>query len=168
VPAIVLAVVAVVVALGALVWVAALAGRVRRLTTVRGEFARMAADGDLIRMAGVIESRLDALDRVSERLRMDDAAIAERLSHAVRHVGLVRYDALPGTSGMFSFSLALLDDARDGILVTSIYGRTDSRIYVKPVAGGVSDIPLTGEETEAVAEAFGGRQKAGIGGRRRG
>lgn len=145
------------VALAALAWCAAMAGRIRQLTSVRGELARMAADGDIIRMAGIIESRLDTLDRADERLRMDDAAIAERLAHAVRHVGLVRYDALPGTSGMFSFSLALLDDSRDGVVVTSIYARTDSRIYVKPIEAGSSTIPLTDEETTAIAEALGDR-----------
>lgn len=164
--AIVLAVVGVVVAIAALAWVAALAGRVRELTAGRGELARMAADGDLIRMAGLIESRLDALDHTSERLRMDDAAIADRLSHAVRHVGLVRFDALPGLAGMFSFSLALLDDSRDGLVVTSIYGRSDSRMYVKAISGGVSDVPATEEETQAVAQALGDRQM--VGGRRRG
>ncbi len=164
--ALVLAVVGIIVALGALAWVAALAGRVRQLTGVRGELARMAADGDLVRMAGIIESRLDTLDRTSERLRMDDAAISERLSHAVRHVGLVRFDALPGLAGMFSFSMALLDDARDGVVVTSIYGRSDSRIYVKPIAGGASDVQLTEEEAGSVAQALGERQTTG--GRRRG
>jgi hypothetical protein len=164
--AVVLAAAGLVAALAALAWVAALAGRVRQLTAVRGELARMAADGDLIRMAGVIESRLDTLDRTSERLRMDDAAIADRLSHAVRHVGLVRFDALPGLAGMFSFSMALLDDVRDGVVITSIYGRADSRMYVKPIVGGISDVQLTDEEIEAVAQALGERQP--VGGRRRG
>jgi hypothetical protein len=161
VAATVVAVVAVVVALAALAWCAALAGRVRKLTAMRGELARMASDGDLIRMAGIIEERLGTLERTDERLRMDDAALADRLAHAVRHVGLVRYDALPGTSGMFSFSLALLDDSRDGIVITSIYARTEARMYVKAIANGASDVQLTAEETDAVAEAFGERSATG-------
>lgn len=154
----VVAAVAVVLALAALAWSAALAGRMRKLTSMRGDLARMAAEGDLMRMAGIIQERLEALERADERLRMDDAAIAERLAHAVRHVGLVRFDALPGTSGMFSFSLALLDDSRDGVVVTSIYGRSEARIYVKPITNGSSDVQLTGEENDAVAQAFGERQ----------
>ncbi len=157
-PAVILAVVALAVAIGALAWAGALAGRVRSLTASRSELARMAVEGDLFRMVGIIESRLGSLERGQERLRKDDAAIAERLSHAVRHVGLVRFDALPGLAGMFSFSLALLDDSGDGVLVTSIYGRADSRMYVKPVAAGTSDVPLTDEESDAVAQALGPRQ----------
>lgn len=162
----VIAAVAVVAALASLAWCAALAGRVRNLTTARGELSRMAAEGDLIRMAGVIESRIVALERADERLRMDDAAIADRLAHAVRHVGVVRFDALPGLAGMFSFSIALLDDARDGVVMTSIYGRAESRQYVKPIAGGVSDVPLTDEEAAAIDRAFGETQPAFAGERR--
>jgi hypothetical protein len=157
VAATVIAALAVVAALAALAWCAALAGRIRQLTAVRGDLARLAAEGDLIRMAGIIESRLDTLDRADERLRMDDAALADRLAHAVRHVGVVRFDALPGLAGMFSFSIALLDDMRDGVVVTSIYGRAESRTYVKRVTGGVSDVALTDEETEAIGQAFGDR-----------
>jgi hypothetical protein len=120
--------VAVVLAVAALAWCFALARRMREVTAVRSELAKMAADGDLVRMAGVIETRVQALEQADERLRMDDAAIAERLGHAVRHVGLVRFDALPGLAGMFSFSLALLDDARDGVVMTSIYGDRKSDV----------------------------------------
>lgn len=151
------AIVASLVALAALAWCVALARRVRELTAMRGELARMASDGDLIRMAGIIESRLVSLERADERLRMDDAALADRLAHAVRHVGVVRFDALPGLAGMFSFSIALLDDSRDGVVITSIYGRAESRIYVKPIANGSSDVPLTDEEKSAIAQAFGER-----------
>jgi hypothetical protein len=157
--ALVVAIIALVVALAALAWAAGLAGRVREMTSARGELARMAAEGDLPRLAAVIESRLDALEKSDDRLRMDDGAIADRLSRAVRHVGLVRFDALPGLAGMFSFSLALLNDHRDGVVITSIYGRTDSRMYVKPVTDATSDVQLTDEETDAIAQALGERRQ---------
>ena len=76
-----------------------------------------------------------------------------------RHPPVLRrhLEALPGLAGMFSFSLALLDDHRNGLVLTSIYGRSDSRMYVKPVADGVSDVPLTDEEGQAIAQALGER-----------
>jgi hypothetical protein len=160
--------VAVVLAVAALAWCSGLARRMREVTAVRGELAKMAAEGDVVRMAGVIDTRIGALERADERLRMDDSAIAERLGCAVRHVGLVRFDALPGLAGMFSFSLALLDDARDGVVMTSIYGRSDSRLYAKPLAEGLSDIPLTDEEGAAIARALGERETGAAGSSRRG
>jgi hypothetical protein len=155
----VVAVLALVVALAALAWTVGLAGRVREMSSARGEMARMAAEGDLPRLASAIEQRLESLERADERLGRDDAAIADRLSRSVRHVGLVRFDALPGLAGMFSFSLALLNDHRDGVVITSIYGRTDSRMYVKPVTDATSDVQLTDEETDAIAQALGERRQ---------
>lgn len=149
------AAVAVFVALVALAWCAALARRVRDLTSIRGDLARMAADGDLMRMAGIIEQRLEALERADEHLHRDDVALAEKVAHATRHVGVVRFDALPGLAGMFSFSVAMLDDMRDGVVLTSIYGRSESRQYVKPIEAGKSDVALTDEEADAIARAFG-------------
>lgn len=138
----------------ALAWCLAMGRRLREISRVRGEMARMAADGDLVRMAGLIDSRLDALEHADERLRLDDAALAERLSTAVRHIALVRFDALPGAAGMMSFSLALLDDRADGFVLTSIYGRGEYRMYAKPVTGGASDHAVTDEESAAIAQAM--------------
>jgi hypothetical protein len=153
-PSAVLATVAVLFALVAMVWCFAVSRRLREISRVRGDLARMAAEGDLMRLASIVDSRLDALERADERLRLDDAALAERLSSAVRHVGVVRFDALPGTAGMMSFSLALLDDRADGFALTAIYGRNDYRLYAKPISTGDSDHPLTEEETAAIAQAM--------------
>jgi hypothetical protein len=150
----VLAATSAVLALAALVWCFAVGRRLREISRVRGDLARMAVDGDLARLAATVDSRLDALERADERLRLDDAALAERLTSAVRHVGVVRFDALPGTAGMMSFSLALLDDRADGFALTAIYGRNDYRLYAKPITSGDSDHPLTEEETAAITQAM--------------
>ena len=55
-----------------------------------------------------------------------------------------------------SFSAALLDDAGDGLVVTSINGRSEARTYAKGVSGGTSDHALSPEETEAVQKAVRG------------
>ena len=66
----------------------------------------------------------------------------------------MRYDAFGDLAGALSFSAALLDDAGDGLVLTSINGRSETRTYAKGVAGGRSDAPLSPEEQEAIAEAF--------------
>ncbi|WP_235734597.1 DUF4446 family protein [Nocardioides alcanivorans] len=52
-----------------------------------------------------------------------------------------------------SWSVALLDDAGDGVVLTSIHGRSDARSYAKPVAAWSSDQVLSPEESEAIANA---------------
>ena len=93
-----------------------------------------------------VQGRLDAARDVGGRN-------TESIRQSFRRVGLVRYDAFPNIGGRQSFSLALLDDANCGILLTSLVSRQDSRVYAKPVAAGVSPTPLTGEEREALRRA---------------
>ena len=71
-----------------------------------------------------------------------------------RHVGLLRYDAFEDVGGRLSFSCALLDDHADGVVLTSINGRQDTRVYAKPIAEGVSAYNLSNEEEEAIRQAL--------------
>jgi hypothetical protein len=67
----------------------------------------------------------------------------------------VRYDAFGDMGGRLSFTAALLDDSGDGLVITSINGRTESRAYAKGVKDGRSDQSLSPEETQAIALALG-------------
>lgn len=98
--------------------------------------------------SGVEETRV----RLNENANVS-AANTQALRSAVRRIGLIRYDAFDQVGGYQSFSLALLDERGSGIVLSSLVSRHDSRIYVKAIAGGASDQPLTPEEARAVAEA---------------
>ena len=89
------------------------------------------------------------LDSVLSATRRD-------LAMALRHVSVVRYDAFGDMGGRFSFSAALLDDAGDGIVITSIHARSETRTYLKGLTSGDSDIALSPEEAQAVRIARGG------------
>ena len=72
---------------------------------------------------------------------------------ALSRVGLVRFDAFADAGGAQSFSLALLDPAADGVLLTSLHSRQVTRLYVKSIRGGRAEVPLSGEEIAALQEA---------------
>ncbi|MDT4893510.1 MAG: hypothetical protein QOE97_2545 [Pseudonocardiales bacterium] len=80
---------------------------------------------------------------------------------ALRNIALVRYDAFSDMSGRMSFSLALLDRGSDGVVISAIAGRSDTRVYAKGVAGGRGEHELSPEEQQAVASAMNER-RAGI------
>ncbi|MCX6398517.1 MAG: DUF4446 family protein [Propionibacteriales bacterium] len=86
-------------------------------------------------------------------LRREVAALRAEAVGALRHLAVVRYDAFDEMGGRLSWSLALLDDGGDGVVLTSIRGRNEARTYAKSVAGWSSDQELSPEETEAVAHA---------------
>jgi hypothetical protein len=155
-PTLVVAIVALVVAVLTAAWAWALAQRLRRLTGTRNELGRMAVAGDFVGVADAVQVRLDELAAQDARLEADDAVLAERIGHAVRHLGLVRFDALPGDVGENSFAVALLDDHSTGFVLTSMYGRGAYRLYAKPITGGVAELVLTAEESEACTRALRG------------
>lgn len=74
---------------------------------------------------------------------------------AIQRLGLVRFDAFPGSGGQFSFSAALLDARNNGIVLTAISGREETRLYAKRLNDGVCQQPLSPEESDAVQRALG-------------
>ena len=95
-----------------------------------------------------------------EGLRDDVALLADELRStqrelqmAVRHVGVVRYDAFGDMGGRMSFSAALIDDHGNGFVLTSVHARSESRSYIKQLRGGMAEVTLSPEESAAVADA---------------
>ena len=90
-------------------------------------------------------------------LRQEVAALRAEAAGAIRHLGIVRYDAFasggPSVGGRLSWSVALLDDAGDGVVLTAIHGRSEARSYAKSITAWASEHPLSPEEQEAVAAA---------------
>jgi hypothetical protein len=72
---------------------------------------------------------------------------------ALRDVAIVRYDALQEMSGQLSFSLALLNAVGDGVVLSSINGRAETRTYAKPLRAGKGVQELSPEEAQAVYSA---------------
>ncbi|NDB17993.1 MAG: DUF4446 family protein [Actinobacteria bacterium] len=97
---------------------------------------------------------LRSLQQDAAKLRATLDATRIELGSALRHVAVVRYDAFGDMGGRMSFSTALLDDNGDGLLITSIHGRSGTRTYMKPVAAGGSD-QISPEEQEAIHRATG-------------
>lgn len=78
----------------------------------------------------------------------------ESVAHSVQQVGLIRFDAFDDMGGKLSFSAALLDGDGSGIVLSAINGRSETRIYAKPVEHGTSRHNLSGEEEEAIRRAL--------------
>jgi Protein of unknown function (DUF4446) len=118
-------------------------------------------------LAGVVIGGLGLYAGLSARRRAAQAVeeCAEMMRHrlqagvgatddrAIRDVALVHYDALRDDAGRLSFSLALLNSAGDGIVLTSINGRTETRTYAKIVQSGRSLQLLSPEEDQVVRAA---------------
>jgi Protein of unknown function (DUF4446) len=88
-----------------------------------------------------------------EGLRGEVQALRVEAAEALRHLAVIRYDAFGDMGGRLSWSLALLDEAGNGVVLTSIHGRSEARTYAKNIAAWSCDQQLSPEEEEAVTAA---------------
>jgi hypothetical protein len=80
--------------------------------------------------------------------------LEQKYNNTTQHVGVVRFNAFPDAGSDLSFAVAVLDGNRNGFVLSSIYGRDESRVYAKPVKQGESDYFLSQEEEQAIGRAL--------------
>jgi hypothetical protein len=129
-----------------------------RLHQLRREYDVLQGEGDresFLTAVGRQRQELIGLRREIEAAKSELAVARAELHDAIRHVAVVRYDAFADMGGRLSFSAAMLDDAGDGLVITAINGRSETRTYAKGVKGGVSEQALSPEEQQAIGYATG-------------
>ena len=109
---------------------------------------------DLVDFAVSLQARIDDLLRAVDEIAAGLSRVDRRLDTAVTKTSLVRYDAYAGAGGHQSASIALLDAARSGVVLSAIQGRDYARIYVKELDQGRPSVALSPEEQEAVERAM--------------
>lgn len=92
-----------------------------------------------------------------ETMMAEQAAIRNIQSNTIQKIGFVKYNAFENIGNDLSFALTLLDGNNNGICISSIYGRNESRIFSKPIVKGKSLVSLSQEELESLNEALGER-----------
>ena len=128
----------------------------RQLKRVRSSQQVLLGDGkdDLVDFAVSLQGRIDDLRRAVDEIAAGLSRVDRRVDESLAKTSIVRYDAYEGTGGHQSASVALLDGARSGIVVSAIQGRDYARIYMKELERGRALIALSPEEEEAVQRAM--------------
>ena len=126
-----------------------------RLVTAQYRLLMQGPSGDdldivLRRFAADLDGSLRRVDTL-ERFRSADRA---QLEKCVQRVGMVRFSAFSDTGSDLSFAAAFLNEQGDGVVLTSLFGRDQSRTYAKPIQGAQSTYVLTDEEKKAIASAM--------------
>ena len=109
---------------------------------------------DLVDFAVSLQARIDDLHRAVDEIAAGLARVDRRVDETMSKTAIVRYDAYEKSGGHQSASLALLDSARSGVVVSAIQGRDYARIYVKELDRGHATVALSPEEQEAVDRAM--------------
>ena len=116
---------------------------------------------DKIKQAGVDDLLNDNLQAV-EKNKIDIKKLYQMVDDlgklnamSITRVGLVRFNPFGDTGGDQSFSIALINAQNNGIVISSLHGRQETRVYSKPILSGESEYSLTKEEKEAISRAQG-------------
>lgn len=109
---------------------------------------------DLVDFAVSLQARIDDLHRAVDEVGAGLSRIDKRVDGCLSHTSIVRYDAYEDAGGHQSASLAFLDAARSGVVVSAIQGRDYARIYVKEIDRGRAPVALSPEEQQAVDRAM--------------
>ena len=106
--------------------------------------------------------RVERVERQNAEILGQISGLDKDLEGCMQKVGILRYSAFQDTGSDLSFTLALLDEHDNGVVLNGIYSREMSNIYAKPVEGGKSKYTLSAEEQEAIKRAIETDQKRRI------
>jgi Protein of unknown function (DUF4446) len=93
-----------------------------------------------------LATRVDALTALQRELETSTG-------RSLQKVGVVRFNPFQDSGGDQSFAIALLDQRGSGVVVSSLHGRAETRIFAKQVINGRSTHSLSDEEQQAIREA---------------
>jgi hypothetical protein len=136
------------------VWVAWLQ---RSDALLRRRLRRLIGDAEGAGLDEVLDRQFRRLDAIAERvealnrLHHELEALAHR---SIQKVGVVRFNPFADTGGDQSFAIALLDAEGNGLVLSSLHGRADTRIFAKQVLAGRSKHALSDEEQDAIRKAL--------------
>jgi hypothetical protein len=135
----------------------------RRLRRAANAYRSLLSDSQGGSLQQLLDAHIGKVVEVGaqlERLAQLHEYLEVRSRGSLQHVGLVRFNPFEDTGSDQSFAIALLDDRRDGIVLSSLHGRGQTRVFAKPVEGGESTHTLSDEEAQAIRIAVEGARPA--------
>jgi hypothetical protein len=128
----------------------------RALQQVRRDQRVVVRDGsgDLVEFVVALQGKIDDLHGAVDEVASGLSRVDRRVDGTLAKIAVVRYDAYEAHGGHQSSTVALLDSARSGVIVSAIQGRDYARIYVKELDQGRAAVALSPEEEEAVQRAM--------------
>jgi adenylate cyclase len=131
----------------------------RRLRRTADAYRALVSDNKGVSLQQLLNSHLGKVVEIGarmEELTKVHEALEARSRGSLQHIGMVRFNPFEDTGSDQSFAIALLDDRRDGIVLSSLHGRGQTRVFAKPVEGGESKHALSDEEAQAIRIAVDG------------
>lgn len=107
-----------------------------KVSYMKKRYRKMMTGADGANLERMLIGHLNEIQAVSDEnaaIKRENERLDNLLQLAITRVGVVRFRAFDDMGSDLSYAVALLDSYNDGVILTSIFGREDSRSYVKPV-----------------------------------
>lgn len=128
-----------------------------KLSYMKRRYRKMMTGVDGANIERMLMGHIDEVKKVvaaNDRIDAENQRLDALLQTALTRVGVVRFRAFEDMGSDLSYAVALLDSHNNGVVLSSIFGREDSRSYVKPIKDGKSTYTMTAEEEKALQEAM--------------
>ncbi|MGM0881500.1 MAG: DUF4446 family protein [Bacillota bacterium] len=146
-------VVLVLLVIGLFIWIAVIGGRLKKL---RKQYTAVMGNTGVTDFEEVIielKEGLAAGQQEAKQLKAQLKEVQIALTQQKGKIGIHRYNAFSNQGSDMSFSIAIINDAKDGAVFSGLHSRDNTYVYAKPIDKGESPYPLTPEEQKAILEA---------------
>lgn len=129
----------------------------KSLSNLENKYRKFMRGVDNKNLEDLIIGYLDKIDeskQETEHMKELYENLNLRLKSCVQKVSIVRFRAFEDVGSDLSFSIALLDENNDGVIITGIYGRNESTTYAKPIDRGISRYDLSQEEKQVLQDCI--------------
>ncbi len=147
----VIAIIIAAIAIAALITAAVNARKIRSLTA---PFSWISGGDNTVDSLPALLGSVERLDHDVDSIKTEIELMAIESKRPLKHIGLVRYDAFEGIAGQQSYSLCMLDDNKNGVLLSSLVGKDFARTYAVEISAGAASRKLGEEEASALREAL--------------
>ncbi len=101
----------------------------------------------------ILEKDINNLNNSKEKIEKELIEINKKLRKSIRGLETIRFNPFPDQGSNQSFAMGILNEDKDGVVISSLYSRERMSIFAKPIKNGKSEYELTDEEKEALKKA---------------
>lgn len=133
-----------------IIWISVLGSRLKKL---RKQYVAVMGDTGITNIEDVVmemKAGLEAQRNQIESLQHQLKTVQSALPHMKSKLGIIRYNAFSDGGSDLSFSLAIMNDEKDGAVFSGLHSRDNTYVYAKPIEKGQSSYMLTPEERKAI------------------
>jgi len=136
------------------VWLATVTSKLRKLKKTHHNLVGETGMASMEDVMHAIHTQLSNLEQRQQAQETRAGTHERRLSALKGRVGVHRFNAFSDSGSNLSFSIAIVNDEQDGVVITGIHGREHAYLYAKPIDKGQSAYMLSPEEKTAISQAM--------------